>query len=439
MKFGGSSLADRPQIEKAAHIIADRSDRRPVVVCSAHRGVTDLLLQEARRAQTGQQAGQEVIRRQRTIASDVGLPESELETLYQELLDTLRGISLLREMTPRIRDLVQSFGERMSVRVVAHVLCSMGLDAKAFDAFDIGFVTDAHHGSARPTPEAYRLIPSRLEGELRKGTVPVITGFVGQTARGDITTVGRNGSDYSAAVLAAALGAEECQIWTDTDGVMTADPNLVPGARNIPHMSFAEASELARYGGRVLHPSTLVPAMERNVPVRVLNTNRPTHPGTVITEAEGHQTIGEITSIAYKEHQTVLTIESSTMLGQPGFLARVFGLLGDAQVDLDMISTSEVTVSMTTREALDDEVLLAKLRSFGRVEVMRQRALVCIVGRKIRSEPLISARVFQALAEAEVEVGMISHGAHSMNLGVMMADADVARAVPALHAAFFGA
>jgi aspartate kinase len=437
MKFGGSSLANETQLRKVADIVAGRRARRPVVICSAHKGMTDALLHAAQEAAEGRVEPDPVIERQRSITRAVGMPESELEPMIDEIRDTLRGIGLLREVSPRVRDFILSFGERMSVRTMAHVLRETAVPAQAFDAPDLGFVTDAHHGTARPLPDTPRSIREAFGRCVPDDVVPVVTGFIGRTAAGDITTVGRNGSDYSATVFASALGAEECEIWTDTDGVMSADPNLVPGARNIPSMSFAEASELARYGGRVLHPSTLLPAVERDIPVRVMNTNRPQHRGTVITRSPDGDPEAAITSIAYKEHQTVLTIESTTMLGQPGFLAQVFDRLGRAGIDIDMISTSEVTVSMTTREALDDPELLRELESFGRVEVARHRSLICVVGRTLRTEPGVASAVFAALAAAGVNVEMISHGANNINLSLMVRDEDVAQAVPALHAAFF--
>jgi aspartate kinase len=437
MKFGGSSLADATQLEKVVRIVEGRCARGaiPAVVCSAHKGVTDALIQCTRDALEGRPDTTPVVDRQSRIASAVGLDPAELTPFFDELDQILQGIALLKEVSPRILDLVQSFGERMSVRTVAGALRTGGRPAQAFDAFDLGFVTDGHFGRARPLPGTEADMRAAYRARVPEAVVPVITGFVGRTREGDITTVGRNGSDFSATVFAAALGADECEIWTDTDGVMTADPNLCPAARNIPELSFAEASELALYGGRVLHPSTLVPAIRKNIPVRVLNTNHPDHPGTVITESGGAS--GPVTSIAYKRGQTVLTISSSSMLGQPGFLARVFDVLGRAEVDIDMISTSEVTVSMTTSSARGIEQARPELETHGRVKVTRERALVCIVGGRLRDEPGVAATVFGALHHAGVNVEMISHGANTINLSLSVRDEDVAAAVPALHQALF--
>lgn len=438
MKFGGSSLADAVQIEKACRVIQGRAQagHDPVVVCSAHKGITDALIRSARAALEGEPDPSPVVDRQTRVAQSVGAPMDELQPFFDQLERILHGIALLKEVSPRVLDLIQSFGERMSVRTVAAALRSHGIQAQPFDAFDLGFVTDTRHGKARPVPGYEAGMKQAFQTKVSAGTVPVVTGFVGRSATGDITTVGRNGSDYSAAVIAAALGADECEIWTDTDGVMTADPGLCKDAKNIPELSFAEASELARYGGRVLHPSTLIPAVQRNIPVRVLNTNRPEHPGTVIRKGGGMKD-WPVTSIAYKEHQAVVTIESTSMLGQPGFLAQVFGVLGQAGVDIDMISTSEVTVSMTTASNMPIDDALPVLEQHGHVQVHRDRTLLCVVGSNLRTEPGIAARIFSALHQAGVNVEMISHGANNINLSLLVKDRDVKTAVPALHAALF--
>lgn len=434
MKFGGSSVADARQIDKVCEIVRGRLDRRPIVVASAHKGMTDLLIQAARAAARGEVDAGPLVERQRSVLRGVGADEWMLDHYFREIEDLLRGISLVREVSPRVLDYMAGFGERLSVRAIAYYFSRHGLPAEAYDAFELGFVTDDNFGNARPVRGYEEGMRAAFAARVPAGVVPVVTGFIGKTRSGELTTVGRNGSDYSATVIAAGVGAEECEIWTDTDGVMTTDPNLVPSARNIPVMSFAEASELAYYGGRVLHPSTLLPAIEKNIPVRVLNTNRPDHPGTVITESGGAST-GPVTSIAYKSHQAVITIDSAKMLGQPGFLAKVFEIMGRARIDVDMISTSEVTVSMTVSGQAPLHDVVHELEQHGRVTVARERSIICVVGRDLRTKPGLAARVFGALARAEISVEMISHGANNINLGLLVDDRDVKRAVPAIHAA----
>ncbi len=339
MKFGGSSVADEKQIHKVLQIVRGRADRTPVVVSSAHKGVTDALLNAGKRAAAGEPDAAPVVDKQRTVLRGCGCDHDILDPFFREIEDLLRGISLVREASRRSLDYLASFGERMSCRVIADYFTRNGVKSEAFDAWDLGFITDEHFGSARPLPGYEVRMTTEFKRRVGNDVVPIVTGFVGKTSSGEITTVGRNGSDFTATCFAAGLAAEECEIWTDTDGVMTADPRLIKDARSIPYMSFAEASELAYYGGRVLHPSTLLPAIKRKIPVRVLNTNRPEHPGTVITE-EGGENPNAVTSIAYKESQAVITIESPQMLGQPGFLAKIFDVLGREKIDIDMISTT---------------------------------------------------------------------------------------------------
>lgn len=436
MKFGGSSVADENQIHKVLEIARSRASRRPVIVSSAHKGITDALLNAGKAAAKGEPDAGQIVEKQRRVLKGCGCDHDMLDPFFREIEDLLRGISLVREASRRSLDYLAGFGERMSVRVIADYFTRNGVKAEAFDAWDLGFITDENFGGARPLPGYEARMLTEFQRRVGSDVLPVITGFVGKTSGGELTTVGRNGSDFSATCFAAGLGAEECEIWTDTDGVMTADPSLVKGARSIPYMSFAEASELAYYGGRVLHPSTLLPAIKRNIPVRVLNTNRPQHPGTVITE-DGGDNPNMVTSIAYKEGQAVITIESTQMLGQPGFLAKVFDVLGREKVDIDMISTSEISVSMTCPGASNLNAAMKALEQFGRVSVVTDKTIVCVVGKNVKKQRGLGARVFTALRDSEVNVEMISQGANKINLSFLIDDSDVKKAVPALHDALF--
>jgi aspartate kinase len=436
MKFGGSSVANRAQIEKVLSIVAGRAGRAPLVVCSAHKGMTDALVAAAREAAGGVFAPGRVIDRQAAIAAELGCDGALLSPFFAEITDLLRGISLVRELSPRSLDYVSSFGERMSVRLIADFFGRHGLAAQAFDVWDLGFVTDATFGAARPVP-GWEAAMRRLVAErVAPGVVPVVTGFVGRTPAGEITTVGRNGSDLTATLVGAAVGADEVEIWSDTDGVMTADPSVVKAARSIAAMRFDEAAELAYFGSRVLHPSTLLPAMERSIPVRVLNTNRPDHPGTVIHHGapEGPSAA---TSIAYKEGQIVATLTSTRMFGEAGFLGRAFEVLGRHRVVVDMVATSEISVAFTTdgRDALDRA--LADLGALGECRVEGDKTLLVVVGRHLADRAGLGGAILQAVAEAGVNVEMVSYGAGSINFSMVIDDADVGRAVPALHATLF--
>jgi aspartate kinase len=436
MKFGGSSVADEQQIQKVLQVVRGRLDRTPVVVSSAHKGVTDALLSAGKRAAAGEPDAAPVVDKQRTVLRGCGCDHDILDPLFREIEDLLRGISLVREASRRSLDYLASFGERMSCRVIADYFTRNGVKSEAFDAWDLGFITDEHFGSARPLPGYEVRMTTEFKRRVGNDVVPIVTGFVGKTSSGEITTVGRNGSDFTATCFAAGLAAEECEIWTDTDGVMTADPRLIKDARSIPFMSFAEASELAYYGGRVLHPSTLLPAIKRKIPVRVLNTNRPEHPGTVITE-EGGENPNVVTSIAYKEGQAVITIESPQMLGQPGFLAKVFDVLGREKIDIDMISTSEISVSMTCSGVSNLNEAVKALEGHGRVSVVSDKAIVCIVGKNVKAQRGLGAKIFTALRDADVNVEMISQGANKINISLLIDDGDIPKAIPALHASLF--
>ncbi|PRQ03315.1 Lysine-sensitive aspartokinase 3 [Enhygromyxa salina] len=437
MKFGGSSVANRGQIEKVLAIVRSARERAPVVVSSAHKGITDALVNAAKAAASGELDSEQIapIERQRELLAELECPPDLLDPFFAELGDLLRGISLVKELSPRSLDYVSSFGERMSVRAIADFMTRNGLPARAHDVWELGFVTNSKFGRARPV-EGWELGCREAFARLPADEVPIVTGFVGKNDAGEITTVGRNGSDLTASLLGGALAAEEVQIWTDTDGVMTADPSVVTGARNIPHMRFDEAAELAYFGSRVLHPSTLLPAMSSDIPVRVLNTNRPEHCGTVI-ETIAAPNPSATTSIAYKEGQSVLVLRTTRMFAQVGFLARVFEVLGRHRVDVDMISTSEVSISLTSANRPGLEAAAAELRADGEVELHHGRAILVVVGRHLPERPGLGVRILQGVAGAGVNVEMISYGMDSINFTMLINDADIGRAVAVLHEMLF--
>jgi aspartate kinase len=438
MKFGGSSVADRGQIEKVLGIVKARLARRPVVVSSAHKGMTDALIQAARAASAGRLDSAAVLDKQRAIAAGLGCPPELLAPFYREIEDLLRGISLVKELSPRSLDYIASFGERMAVRCIADFFSRSGLAARACDVWDLGFVTDSSFGRARPLPGFEARMKAAFAERVPSDIVPIVTGFIGRDQAGDITTVGRNGSDLTATLVAAAIEAEEAQIWSDTDGVMTADPSVVKTAQNIPTMHFDEAAELAYFGSRVLHPSTLLPAMEKGIPVRVLNTNRPEHPGTVI-DFNLDSAARAVTCIAYREGQVVLTINSARMFGSVGFLAEVLSVLARHEVVIDVIATSEVSVSMTTDDLQRLSLALPELERFGACEVLHGKTTLVVVGKALPRQKGAAARVLQAMADADVNVAMLSHGMGSINLSMVIDDADIARAVAVLHRSLFEA
>ncbi len=436
MKFGGSSVANREQIDKVLAIVRERIDRQPVVVSSAHKGVTDGLIEAARTAAQGYNPGEVVLDRQREVARSLGCPDSLLLPFFSEIRDLLRGIQLVGELSPRSLDYISSFGERMSVRCLADFFSREGVDARAYDAWDLGLVTDDNFGRARPRAQYAEHMRAAFIEQVPAGIVPIVTGFVAKTEQGVITTLGRNGSDLSATLIAAALGAQEVQIWSDTDGVMTADPGIVTAAKSIATMRFDEAAELAYFGSRMLHPATLVPAIEQDISVRVLNTNRPDHPGTVIESSPAPKP-SPVTSIAYKEGQSVLTIVEPRMFEQVGFLARFFGVLADHGVVVDLVATSEVSVSITSHDHDALVAAAADMGSLGRVEIAAQRTILAVVGRHIQHSKGIGSRILEAISRADVNIQMHTFGMSSNNISLVVDDADIDRAVASLHAALF--
>lgn len=435
MKFGGSSVGAPDRIARVVEIVRGRLPRKPVVVLSAFRGVTDDLLELGREALGADLSRLKSIEaRHREAAAALGVDFAPVEPLLAELGELTRGVSLLKELTPRTLDRLAGFGERLCVRLVAQAFIKASIPARAVDASDAGLLTDEKFGEASPLPEADAALRAALSNP---GPLAVVTGFIGRTRGGEATTLGRNGSDFTATIIGAALGAEEVEIWSDVDGIMTADPRIVPSAMPLETLSFAEACELAYYGGKVLHPHTLVPAMRKGVPVRALNTFKPEHPGTriVAEPAAAHGSV--LKSIAFKRRQLILSASSPRMLSGPGFLARIFSVLARHDIDVDMVATSEVSVSATTGDEKGVAKALEELSREFETSVERGMSVVCAVGDGIQSEPGVAAEVFGAMKTAGVNVRMISQGASKNNVAFVVRDEDVEAAVKALHARFF--
>ncbi len=434
-KFGGTSVGGPEPIRRLGGIVAAALERRPVVVVSAVGGVTNQLLALGKAALAGawRPGWEELSTRHSAILGELDLDPGPCSTLLEELASLLRGVELLRELTPRTLDQIASYGERLSARIVAAHLASRGIEARALDAWEAGLVTDSRFGGARPLPECEDWIRAALGAE---GALPVVTGYIGRDLAGDVTTLGRGGSDYSAAVFGAALDAEEIQIWTDVDGVMTADPRLVPGARHVEALTFAEAAELAFFGAKVLHPATMIPALRKNVPIRVLNSFRPEFPGTlVVARLEGPAR--RVKSIASKDHIVAINIVAAPMLLQFGFLERIAEVFARHEIVIDVIATSEVSVALTTGADARIEPAVAELARFSEVHVVRDLALVSVVGEELRDHAGIAAAVLATLAERGVQLEMTSYGATRNNLSLVISRARLAEVVTALHEELF--
>jgi len=429
MKFGGTSLATRERIETVASLVRERLPRRPVLVCSAHAGVTDLLLDGARRAAAGQPDLSAVRSRERETLDALELPLSLVEADLARLEQMFQGLALLGELTPRSLDAVAAFGERMSVKAIAAFLRKKRIPATAVDADEAGLVTDGRFTRANPRPEAYanlRASLAQVEG------VPVVTGFIGRDTHGNVTTLGRSGSDFSATIVGRAVEAEEVEIWTDVSGVLTADPRIVPEARPVERMTYAEASELAYYGAKVIHPATIQPAVSKGIPVRILNTMQPAAPGTWIGPAKARKGTG-VTAIASKRGITLVNVVSGRMLGQSGFMAKVFRAFAEHDVVVDLIATSEVSVTVSVDRLEGVAEVVASLKDLGRVTTSEGNALVAVIGERMKQASGLAGRVFGALGRAAIPIAAISYGATKTNLQIVVPADREHEAVRSLH------
>jgi aspartate kinase len=437
MKFGGTSVESAEAIQRVAGIVRERLDRHPVVVVSAMGKTTNKLLAIAAAAVEGHSdkaLGLLHDLRELHHSESTGLGvECEIEAHFQELAELVKGIAILGELTPRATDAVAAFGERLSSLIVTARFRQCGIDTAHVDARSV-IVTDRRHTQAAPIfAETYARLTAAIP-PLAARQVVVMGGFIASTEDGVTTTLGRGGSDYTAAIVGAGIGAEEIQIWTDVDGMLTADPTILPGGYRVKQCSFAEAAELAYFGAKVLHPATVLPAIEKNIPVRILNSRRPQVEGTLIT-AEAPRSSSPIRSIACKRNITLVNIVSTRMLMAHGFLRRIFEIFDRFETPVDMLATSEVSVSLTIDNTRALEVIRTEIEHFAEVSVEEDQAIVCMVGDNIRHTPGIAARAFGALGG--INIRMISQGASRLNISVVVAAADLKRAVESLHREFF--
>ncbi len=441
MKFGGTSVESAAAIQRVASIVKARADRHPVVVVSAMGKTTNKLLAIANDAVNGnRKAALELLcelhhdhlREAKAVLASAQL-EAIIDAHFKELEELVKGLAVLGELTPRSIDAISSYGERLSSVIVAAAFDASGLPAAQVDARDY-IVTDRRHTQAAPLfEETYKRLASAIPAKARERVV-VMSGFIGSTEDGTTTTLGRGGSDYTAAIVGAGIDAEEIQIWTDVDGMLSADPRVISGGHRLKVISFAEAAELAYFGAKVLHPATVVPAMEKNIPVLILNSRRPEVEGTRIV-SETVYSANPVKSISCKRNISLLNVHSTRMLMAYGFLNRIFEVFAKYEVAVDMLATSEVSVSLTVDNAQQLPDVVERLREFAEVTVEEQQSIICLVGENIRYTPGVAARAFKALEP--VNIRMISQGASVLNLGFVVADSDVVKAVDLLHREFF--
>jgi len=447
-KFGGTSVADPDAIQRLIQIVRTartRDGRGPAVVVSAMSGVTDTLLAIAAAGGAGRVddalSRLEQLRERHLSAAHALAPQdaagdlgTRINAQFDDLVALAKALSVLREVSPRTLDVVAAAGELLSSRIVAAALTQCGLAAEWVDARR-AIVTNNDHTRAVPlADETNAALRSSVLALIDAGRIPVLGGFVGSTVEGHTTTLGRGGSDYSGALVGAGIGADEIQIWTDVDGMLTADPRLIARPRLVPQLSFAEAAELAYFGAKVLHPSTILPAVERNIPVRILNARKPEGSGTMIT-ADPPPGSTPLTALACKRDLTVVDITSSRMLMAYGFLRRVFEVFERYRTSVDVVTTSEVTVSVTVDDRRHLEAIAEALSEFSQVSIEHDMALLCAVGDRLRNEPAIAARAVGVFEE--VPLRMISQAASRRNITVILREADLQHAMDRLHEEFF--
>ena len=444
MKFGGTSVADAAAIRRTGEIVRGRLARRPIVVVSALGGVTNLLLSIARQATSGQEIAaqshvQELRERHLACARELlgdGPAGTELATelsaLHDDLAALAGALTVLGHATPRSLDAIAAMGEQLSSLIVVAAFARAGIDAVHVDARDV-IATDDHFGRAEPQPEAIATAArATLAPLVRARQVPVLGGFVGATATRVTTTLGRGGSDYSASLVGAALKADAIEIWTDVDGMLTADPRLIPDAQLIGEIRFDEASELASFGAKVLHPSTIAPAVHRGIPVFIFNSRHPAGTGTRITFDAPRR---PVTAIAGKTGVTVVKVRSPRMLLATGTLRSIFEVFERHRTSIDVVATSEVSVSVTIDDATRLEALLGDLQPLGDVSVERNRGIISLVGAGISDTSAPMARALGALDGARVH--MVSLSASGINLTLIVDGDQVAPCTRRLHDAFF--
>ncbi|MBQ0161713.1 MAG: aspartate kinase [Treponema sp.] len=438
MKFGGSSVADADRIRHVASIIKAYKDEKPVVVLSAMGDTTDHLLEAADIAANGEVDISGVEKLHRETAEKLGIKIEAIDELLEELTQLLTGISMLKELTKRTRDYLVSFGERMSVRMMAAYLNKEGLAAKFYDAWDAGITSDSNFMSAELLEDVWQDIPEKLN-DYKYGVskeIPIVTGFIAKDVKGNITTLGRGGSDLTATMIGSAMQADEIQTWKDVDGILTADPRVVKNAHPVPEVTYEEAAELAYFGAQVLHPRSMQPCLKSGVPVRVKNSYNIESDGSIIVENHTGE-IPKVTAITSVKHVSLIDLNSTRMLGSAGFMAHVFNNFLKWGISVDVIATSEVSVTLTVNGKTDLTGLLKDLDNVADVEVQNNKSIVTIICDADHSSSILASG-FGALAKKGINVQMISQGASKVNISVIVDDEEVDETVNTLHEAFFG-
>ena len=445
VKFGGTSVGDAEAIKRAAAIVVSRRERRPIVVVSAMAGVTNALLAIAEQSSRGQLIGairnieglreRHMEEAERLLGDTAECEElcGDMSAMIDELAHLTEALNTLGDVSPRSLDAIAAYGEQLSSQLVVAAFRQCGVPAEHVDAREV-MITDDAFTRAEPDVDAITEASQRLLAPLaRDGRVPVLGGFIGSTPRHVTTTLGRGGSDYSAALIGAALQAEAIEIWTDVDGMLTADPRVVDGARLLERVGFDEASELASFGAKVLHPMTIYPAVRLGIPVLVLNSRRPEGKGTLITFESPRR---PVTAIAGKSGVTLIRLRTPRMLLTEGFLRTTFDVFHRHRASIDVVATSEVSVSLTIDDPSRLDALLPDLRELGDVAIERSRGIIAVVGAELSAGGEHMARALRALQDTRIH--MLSLSATGINLTIVVDGEAVTPVMRRLHDEFFG-
>ncbi len=453
MKFGGTLMGSTEAIKHSASLVAAsvKNGSRVVVVPSAMSGVTDQLLKIASSAEQGEIdfANDEIAMIQKRhletaaalMAREDGL--HKLEVMFNSLSQTINGIYLLRELSKRSKDLIVSFGERLSAPLMSAALEQHGVSAHDLTGGQAGMLTNNNFGNARPLPEAYNRIPKRLEGLFQQNVTPVVTGFIGETEKGAITTLGRGGSDYTATILGAALNATEVWTWKDVDGVMTTDPRIVPEAQNLEQLSYAEIMEMAYFGAKVLHPLAVVPLQEKGIPLRVKSAADPSFAGTLVS-SESRPLKNGVKAVTAVRNANIIDIGGAGMVGAANIVSQIFDVLAELDVNVIMISQSSsmANISIVVQQTDGKRALEALQKQFaesdsvGTIEFWEAISVIAIVGEGMRGAKGVAAKLFTAVANEGISIDMISQGSSELNISLAIDDEHTVQAVKAIHKAF---
>jgi aspartate kinase len=459
MKFGGTSVATGENIRRVANIVADnvKKNYRVVVVVSALAGVTNQLVEEAEQAKKRKEKQiQEFTKKlvEKHVAAVTKAIEDKriqkeveqiIEKTVAELEKVLTGICYVGELTPKSEDYVLSFGERLSAPIVWGALRDLKLQTQYFTGKEAGIVTDSNFGEANPLMNVTtHQVKERIEPLLERKVIPVITGYLAATQDGVVTTLGRGGSDYTATLIGVALSADEVWIWTDVDGIMTADPKIVPSARMLPELSYGEAAEMAIFGAKAMHPSALEPVIEARIPVRIRNVFNPENPGTLIADGQEAKSTEVVKAVSLIKDVAMINIRGAAMVGAPGSYSKVFDVLGKNNINIMMVSTavSEANISLVIRRSLLGRALSTleiALLGRGLVSEITSEDDVCVIaamGANMKGTLGVASRIFTAMAQNGINIRMIAQGSSELNISFVVKEKDGEAAVRAIHKEF---